>query len=167
MWLMNQEPYGKLLIITGTGFTKLKPKSTQVLAWLQGGKSAFLFLLLIFAIFTDGHGLPVDAQILQWNTPNFPLLVSSTKKGEISRSPLLPKALRGFLALTCNFQGSLEPVIEINFTTPLQMKSTMYCNKSAGFLQGCKVSKQILYSNIIQQFQMGCTEQYCAKHLHE
>lgn len=34
MWLMNQEPYGKLLIITGTGFTKLKPKSTQVLAWL-------------------------------------------------------------------------------------------------------------------------------------
>lgn len=98
MCLMNQEPYGKLLILLRTGFTKRRPKSTQVLAWLCGGKSAFLFLLLISAVFTDGHGLPVHIQILQWNTPNFLLLVSSTKKGEISfsRSPLLTKALQGY-----------------------------------------------------------------------
>lgn len=31
MCLMSKEPYEKLLILMGTGFTKLKPKSTQIL----------------------------------------------------------------------------------------------------------------------------------------
>lgn len=31
MCLMSKAPYEKLLIFMGTGFTKLKPKSTQIL----------------------------------------------------------------------------------------------------------------------------------------
>lgn len=101
MCLMNQEPYGKLLILFGTGFTKLKIKVHR--SWLRGGKakqvSIVVFVVNLGNIYSWWQ--PVDGQILQWNTPHFLLSVPMAKQGEFYflRCLLLPKALQGYFSL--------------------------------------------------------------------